>query len=65
MRTPTQEALLSIIRYEIAGTPLPDGFNVPDMDELIELSEKQDLTHLVYDALTRNGIPCSSEKAFK
>ena len=65
MRTPLQEAFLSIIRFEIAGTPLPEGFSVPDMDALIELSEKQDLTHLVYDALTRNGIPCSSEKALK
>ena len=65
MRTPVQEAFLSIIRYEIAGTPLPEGFIVPDMEALLELSEKQDLTHLVYDALTRNGIPCSSQKALK
>ena len=61
MRTPTQEALLSIIRFEIAGTPLPDGFAVPDMDALLELSERQDVTHLVCDALLRNGIPCGSK----
>ena len=65
MRTPTQEAFFSIIRYEIAGTPLPEGFCVPDMDALVKLADDQDLTHLVYDALTKNGIPCSSEKAFK
>lgn len=63
MRTPVQEAFLSIIRYEIAGTPLPDGFSVPDMEALLELTEMQDLTHLVYDALKKNGLPCNSSKA--
>ena len=65
MRTPVQEAFLSLIRNEIAGTALPDGFNVPDMDALVKLADDQDLTHLVYDALSRNGIPCTSEKAFR
>ena len=63
MRTPTQEAFLSLIRFEIAGTPLPDGFAVPDMDALLKIAERQDMTHLVYDALTRNGIACGSSKA--
>ncbi len=60
MRTPVQEAFLSIIRYEIAGTPLPEGFSVPDMDTLLELSERQDVTHMVCDALLKNGIPCGN-----
>ena len=63
MRTKTQEEFLSLIRYEIAGAPLPDGFFVSDEDALIRLSELQDLTHLVYDALTKNGIACGSKKA--
>lgn len=65
MRTPVQEEFLSIIRYEMAGTPLPDGFGVADMDALLKLASKQDLSHFVYDALTRSGIACSSEKALK
>ena len=63
MRTKTQEEFLNLIRYEISGTPLPEGFAVSDEDALIRLSEKQDLTHLIYDALAKNGIGCGSQKA--
>ncbi len=63
MRTKTQEEFLSLIRYEISGTPLPEGFTVSDEDALIRLSEKQDLTHLIYDALAKNGIQCTDKKA--
>ena len=63
MRTKTQEGFLSILRYEICGTELPQSFAVSDEEALIRLSEKQDLTHLVYDALTRSGVGCGSQKA--
>ena len=62
MRTKTQEEFLSLIRYEIAGTPLPEEFAVSDESALLKLSELQDLTHLVYDALQKNNIPCKNPK---
>ena len=60
MRTKTQEEFLSLIRYEIAGTPLPEEFAVSDESALLKLSELQDLTHLIYDALQKNNIPCKN-----
>ena len=62
MRTKTQEEFLSLIRYELAGTPLPEGFAVSDEGSLLKLSELQDLTHLVFDALQKNGIACRDQK---
>ena len=62
MRTKTQEEFLSLIRYELAGTPLPDGFAVSDEGSLLKLSEQQDVTHLVFDALQKNGIACRDQK---
>ena len=65
MRTKTQQELIDIIRFEICGTPLPEGFSVSDEDALIRMAKKHDLTHMVYDALTRNGLPCSSSFAMQ
>ncbi len=65
MRTPTQEEFIQIIRFEICGTPLPQGFAVSDEAELIKLAKRHDLTHLVYDALTKNGLPCKSSFAMQ
>ena len=65
MRTRTQQELIDIIRYEIRGIPLPDGFSVSDEDSLIKLSKEHDLSHLVYDALEKNGIACSSGSAMQ
>lgn len=65
MRTVTQQELIDIIRYEIRGIPLPDGFSVSDEDSLIELSKKHDLAHLVYDALEKNGMHCKSKAAMQ
>ena len=61
MRTAVQNEFLQLIRYEIAGTPLPEGFAVSDEAALIEISEKHDLTHLLFDALTCNSVPFKSD----
>ena len=65
MRTKTQQELIDIIRFEIRGIPLPDGFNVSDEKALTDIAKKHDLTHLVYDALTKNGLPCGSQFAMQ
>ena len=65
MRTKTQQELIDIIRFEIRGIPLPDGFSVSEEGALIDLAKKHDLTHLVYDALTKNGISCVSSFAMQ
>lgn len=63
MRTKTQQELIDIIRFEIRGVPLPDRFNVSDEASLIRISKKHDLTHLVFDALHKNGIECINNNA--
>ena len=65
MRTPTQEELIQILRFEIRGTPLPQGFAVSDEAALVQLAKNHDLTHFVYDALTKNGLPCTSQFAMQ
>lgn len=65
MRTKTQQELIDIIRFEICGTPLPDDFSVSDEEALVGIAQKHDLSHLVYDALEKNGIKCSSSFAMK
>ncbi len=65
MRTKTQQELIDIIRFEICGTPLPDGFSVSEEESLIALAKKHDLSHLVYDALDKNGIRCVSSSAMQ
>ena len=65
MRTKTQQELIDIIRFEIRGIPLPEGFSVSDEEALINITRKHDLTHLVYDALTKNGLPCCSQFAMQ
>ena len=65
MRTRTQQELIEIIRFEIRGIPLPDGFSVSDEDSLIKLAKEHDLSHLIYDALEKNGIGCSSKSAMQ
>ena len=65
MRTPAQEELINIIRFEICGTPLPQGFSLTDEKALVELAKKHDLAHLVFDALSKNGLPCGSQLAMQ
>jgi hypothetical protein len=65
MRTKTQQELIDIIRFEICGTPLPEGFTVSDEEALVRIAKKHDLSHLVYDALVKNGLPCSSQFAMQ
>ena len=65
MLTKTQEEFLSLIRFEICGTALPKDFSVSDENALIALAKKQDLTHLIYDALIKNDLPCSSSFAMQ
>ena len=65
MRTKTQQELIDILRFEIRGIPLPEGFSVSDEDALISIARIHDLTHLVYDALTKNGLPCKSSFAMQ
>ena len=65
MRTPTQEELIQILRFEIRGTPLPQGFSVSDEAALVQLAKNHDLAHFVYDALTKNGLPCTSQFAMQ
>ena len=65
MRTRTQQELIDIIRFEIRGIPLPDGFTVSDEDSLIKLAKEHDLSHLVFDALEKNNIKCDSKSAMQ
>ena len=65
MRTKTQQELIDIIRFEICGVPLPDHFYVSDEASLLSISKKHDLSHLVYDALEKNGICCGNESAMQ
>ena len=65
MRTQTQEELINIIRFEICGRPFPQGFAVSDEEALTELAKKHDLAHLVFDALTKNGLSCNSQSAMQ
>jgi len=65
MRNKTQEELIQILRFEICGTPLPQGFAVSDEEALIGIAKRHDLTHLVFDALSQNNIPCSSQFAMQ
>ena len=65
MRTETQQELIDIIRFEIRGIPLPDGFLVSDEESLVKLSKKHDLSHLVYDALNKNDIGFSDSSVIQ
>ena len=65
MRTKTQQELIDILRYEICGTPLPAEFFVSDEDSLISVAKKHDLSHLVWDALEKNGTGCGSSYAMQ
>ena len=56
----TVKALLALLRYELYGEALPDGarkYLTPEvLPELYELAERQDLAHLVGDALLKNSL---------
>ena len=60
MRTKTQDEFIQLLRFEMKGDALPEGFAVSDEEALIRLAEHHDLTHMVYDALTKNGLQCVS-----
>lgn len=54
----TEELLFYLLRYEIKGEELPDGFVLTEQEtkDLYRLSKKHDLAHLIGDALFRRKL---------
>ena len=63
MRTPVQEELITLLRFELTGAPLPEDFRLSDPAALFRLARRFDLAHLVYDALRRNGRESEAQPA--
>ena len=59
----TQNDLMSLIRNEINGIPLPSELE-PNNKELYALSKKHDLAHLVFDAAIKNGLIDKNSEAY-
>ena len=51
-----EEMLFALLRYEICGTPLPEGDRAYDAENLLALAKHHDMAHLVTAALEANGI---------
>lgn len=58
------ELMLSFIKNELLGEALPENIEY-DVEKLIGLSKSHNLSHLVADALIRNGIVTSDNKKYK
>ena len=54
----SEELLFYLLRFEIKGEKLPDGFVLTDENvrELYRLSKRHDIAHLIGDALFRNNL---------
>lgn len=58
----TEQVLFHLLRYEICGTPLPEGDFSFDPVALYRLSRHHDVAHLVADALSRLSLLPEDER---
>ena len=58
----TEQVLFHLLRYEICGTPLPEGDFSFDPVALYRLSRKHDAAHLAADALSKLSLMPEDEK---
>lgn len=55
-----KDTLITLLRFEIAGSPLPEGFTSSLTDEImretISIANRHSITHMIADAVQKNGI---------
>lgn len=64
----TEKLFFALLQSEVCGVPLPretHSLSEEDSRELFRLADRQDLAHLLYNALTRNGLLEEGDPAYK
>ena len=69
MKRMAEQAFFALLRYDVAGAELPEAVRETITESLLpalfSLSKKQDLAHLIGDALEKNGLLQESSEAHK
>ena len=60
-----EQTMFCLLRNEMKGEPLPEGKNPYQSPELYQLSRRQDVCHLVADALIRNDLLSDKNSVLK
>lgn len=62
-----EKLFFALLRSEVCGSPIEKlpRLSEGDLQALVELAERQDLSHLLYDALLSNGLLDEKDSAYK